>query len=75
MAKISTNKRRRKEGLHVLDLPDNAVAYVATYLPNISRAIFAIASPSASQSTILSSEEKLWETLDFGDMIIAWPES
>ena len=68
MAEISTNKRRRKEGLHISDLPDNALAHVATYLPNISRAIFAIASPSASKLTILSSDEKLWETLDFGDI-------
>jgi len=65
MAEISTNKRRRKEGLHLSVLPDNAVAHVATYLSNVSRAIFAIASPSASKLTILS-DTKLWETLDFG---------
>jgi len=68
MAEISTNKRRRKEGLHISDLPDNAVAHVATYLSNVSRAIFALASPSAIKSTILSSDAKLWETLDFGDI-------
>ena len=68
MAEISTNKRRRKDGLQLSDLPDNAVAHVATYLSNISRDIFAIASPSASKSTILSSDAKLWETLDFGDI-------
>ena len=67
MAEISTNKRRRKEGLQLSDLPDNAVAHVASYLSNISRAIFAIASPSGSRSTILS-DAKLWETLDFGDI-------
>ena len=68
MAENSTNKRRRKEGLQLLDLPDNAVAQVAIYLSNVSRAIFALASPSAMKSTILSSDEKLWETLDFGDI-------
>jgi len=68
MAEMNTNKRRRKEGLHISDLPDNALAHVATYLSNISRAIFAIASPSASQLTILSNDEKLWETLDFRDI-------
>ena len=68
MAEISTNKRRRKEGLQLLDLPDNAVAHVASYLSNVSRAIFAIASPSASKLTIISSDEKLWETLDFNDI-------
>jgi len=68
MAEVTTNKRRRREGLHVSDLPDNAVAHVATYLSNVSRAIFAIASPSASQLTILSSDAKLWENLDFGDI-------
>ena len=67
-AEVTTNKRRRREGLHVSDLPDNAVAHVATYLSNVSRAIFAIASPSASKLTILSSDAKLWETLDFGDI-------
>ena len=63
MAEISTNKRRQKEGLDISDLPDNALEHVATYLSNISRAIFAIAS-----TTILSSDKKLWETLDFGDI-------
>lgn len=65
---VSTTKRRRKESLHVFDIPDNAVAHVASYLSNISRAIFAIASPSAMKSTILSSDKILWETLDFGDI-------
>ena len=68
MVEISTNKRRRKEGLQLLDLPDNAVAHVATYLSNVSRAIFAIASPSAIKSTILSSDAKLWEIIDFNDI-------
>jgi len=62
------NKRRRKEGLQLLDLPDNALAHVATYLSNVSRALFAISSPSVSKLTVLSSDAKLWETLDFGDI-------
>jgi len=79
-----SNKRRRTSPdiFHINDLPNTLLADVAAFLPDPSRALFALAMtaptsswrhsrwkrpPSVASAAILSSTTK-WESLDFGNI-------
>jgi len=85
MATIPSNKRQRiaEQSLNISNLPDGILCYVASYLAQPSRALFAVAmtSPSKSwtkdnfttdskhQQTIASIlSSGTWDTLDFEDI-------
>mmetsp|Transcript_13245 Transcript_13245/g.28118 ORF Transcript_13245/g.28118 Transcript_13245/m.28118 type:complete len:447 (+) Transcript_13245:297-1637(+) len=79
----SSKTEAHDDAFYINDLPNENIVHIATFLPDPSRALFALAitaptsswrtfswkrPPSSVGSLILSSSPNKWEILDFGDI-------